>query len=106
MKALTLLLAIAAAPALADRYDRHVEIVNNTSQTMQRFFASHVDADDWEEDVLGDHTLGPWSQVTADIDDGSGYCLYDFRAVYRSGEIVVKRNVNVCEVSQWTIGER
>jgi hypothetical protein len=102
MKLLPLLLLVATI-AHADQYDRDVDIVNNTGLTLQRFWASNIDAGSWEEDMLGDQTIAPHSRVTATIDDGSGYCLYDLKALMSDGQVEVRYNVNVCEVSQWTI---
>src|SRR6516225_4798119 len=43
----------------AREYDRHVLVVNNTPYTMTYFYASNVDRQVWEEDVLGSHVLEP-----------------------------------------------
>lgn len=93
-------LAATAADALA--YDRHVVIVNDTSYTIVEFYASSVGAKTWEEDIFGSDVLYPGQQVRIDIDDGTGYCQYDFRAVYEDGDESVRHGVNVCEIGTYT----
>lgn len=81
--------------------DRHVKIINETDHTMVRFYASNVAAKSWEEDILGQSVLKPGEDVRINIDDGSGHCLYDFRAVFDDGQSLEKHNVNVCEISSY-----
>ncbi|MFZ6761913.1 hypothetical protein [Pseudoroseomonas sp. WGS1072] len=38
-----------------------------------------------------------------DIDDGSGACCFDFLAVMTNGSRIEKRDVNVCEISRFTV---
>lgn len=35
------------------------------------------------------------------IDDGSGYCKYDFLAVFDDGDEVVSADNNVCELTEF-----
>ena len=89
--------------ANADAYDRRVVLVNNSSQALTRFYASNVGTDNWQEDVLGRYALRPGQQVRINLNDGTGYCRFDFKTVAASGEVIVRRNVNVCEVTTYTI---
>jgi FlaG/FlaF family flagellin (archaellin) len=77
-------------------------VVNKTGQTMVEFYASVTNADTWEEDILGDDILEDDEAVDVNVDDGSGKCVYDFRAVFESGAEAVKRGVNVCQISTFT----
>jgi hypothetical protein len=90
-----------AAPVSAARLNRHVRIHNNTSTTMERFFASNVGADDYEEDILGDDVISSGETWNINIDDGTGYCKYDLLAVFEDGARAKKNNVNVCAVSDF-----
>jgi hypothetical protein len=85
--------------------NRQVRIINETSWTMVEFYASNVDADTWEEDILGYDVLPSGDSVMMNIDDGSGYCLYDFRAVFADGDSLVRNRVNVCEISSYRYHE-
>lgn len=101
----TLSLALAAAcsvagsPALAA--DRRVMIINDTGYSIVRFYASSQDSDSWEEDILGTDTLRAGQRVRINIDDGSGACIYDFKAVFSDGDVMMRRGINVCRISSY-----
>lgn len=96
---------IIACVADASAYDRRVVVVNNTSTAIQEFYASNTGQNDWQEDILGSDTLQPGGEVTINIDDGSGYCKYDFRAVFEDATETTKAGVNVCEVGRFSFEE-
>jgi hypothetical protein len=105
MRFLTVLaaLAMSAQVAFADGLNRHVMIINDTDFTMMRFYASNKDSTSWEEDIFGDDVLPPHSQIDVNIDDGTGYCVYDFKAVFDDGEEVTAYGQNVCELPSWRV---
>jgi hypothetical protein len=39
------------------------------------------------------------------IDDGTGYCVFDFRAVFEDGEVLEKFGNNVCELAEFNYTE-
>lgn len=86
----------------ASAYDRRVIIANKSSATINEFYASSTGARSWQEDILGNEVLSSGNSVQINIDDGTGYCKYDFRAVFEDGTESVKRQVNVCEVGTFT----
>lgn len=94
------------APAASNAADRRVNIINETSVTMREFYASNIGTNNWEEDILGDSVLRPGRSVRINIDDGSGYCVFDLKAVFVDGDVVIKRRFNVCRESSWTVTER
>jgi hypothetical protein len=89
-----------ATPALA--LDRRVTIVNNTGFTMTNFYGSNKGTNSWEEDILGQDVLPSGSQVTINFYDNSGYCKFDFKAVFEDGDVLVREDVNVCEIGTFT----
>lgn len=97
--------SIAASPALAgqDGRDRHVNVVNASGQVLRELYASPVTSRSWEEDMLGSGVLRPGQSIRANIDNGSNACQYDLKVVMANGREHVRRNVNVCSVSRWTI---
>jgi hypothetical protein len=102
---LTLAAAVAVVvssslPAAA--LDRRVTIVNDTNYTIVRFYGSNKGADSWEEDILGSDVLPPNSSVKINFDDGTGYCKFDFRAEFDDGDVLIKRNINICEIATFT----
>ncbi|KFL31702.1 hypothetical protein JP75_09340 [Devosia riboflavina] len=82
--------------------DRRVRINNETSYDIVRFYASNTGTNSWEEDILGNDILPAGYSVMINIDDGSGYCKYDFLAVFEDGDQVQASNKNVCELSEFS----
>ena len=52
-----------------------------------------------------DRVLSRGQSIEANIDNGTNECQYDLRAVMADGREVIRRNINVCAVSKWTIGD-
>lgn len=94
------LVAATALPAAA--LDRRVRIVNNTGFTIVEFYGSHRDATSWQEDILGNDVLPSGSSVSINFDDGTGYCVFDFKAIFSDGDKLEKYGVNVCEIGTFT----
>lgn len=94
-------LILVASTPLALAANRVVTINNKSSYQIQEFYASNSGTNEWEEDILGVDVLAPGESVDVDIDDGTGYCKFDFRAVFVDGDEAVKTNVNVCEISEF-----
>jgi len=88
--------------ALADS-NRRVEVRNETSVTMLEFYASTVSSGTWEEDIFGNDVLRSGGRMNIHFNDNSGYCLYDFKAVLTGGGVVVREDVDICEVDSWTV---
>jgi hypothetical protein len=92
-----------AMSAAAQAADRHVVVYNRSSYTMQAFYASNINRGSWEEDILGRLVVPSGRRERINIDDGSGHCRYDLKAVFSGGVRVVKYHVNVCAIGSWTI---
>src|SRR5215217_4913917 len=56
-------------------------------------------------DLLGTYRLSPGQSVTIDLDDGSGECLYDFKAVFDDGDEVVRPRIDVCVIEAYRYTE-
>ena len=82
--------------------NRKVDIVNETGMALKHFYASTPDADTWEDDILGRDLLASGETFQADIDDGTGSCVFDFKAVFENGQSSVHKKINVCETSTYT----
>ena len=85
----------------ASALDRRVRINNKSSYDIIEFYASNTGTSSWEEDILGSDILPSGSSVIINIDDGSGYCKYDFMAVFEDGDEVVSSDNNVCELTDF-----
>jgi len=84
--------------------NRRIQIVNRSSVAIRYFYASNVDVGTWQEDILGPgRMIWPDHYMNAIIDDGTGHCLYDMKAVLFDGREAVWRNYNVCTKSTVTV---
>lgn len=92
---------IAAKGGCDDGKNRRVSMVNDTGTDIIRLYGSNIGASDWEEDVLGDAILKAGHSVSVNWDDGTCYCNYDFKAVYRDETTSIKNGVNVCQISSF-----
>lgn len=88
-------------PAKAE--DRRIKLINESSSTIVEFHASNVGRNGFEEDILGKRIVGPGQSIVINLDDGSGYCKFDFLTVMRNGQKIVKRNIDVCTVETYRI---
>jgi hypothetical protein len=89
--------------AAAQRFDRRIEIVNRTGMTIRTVHSTHVGRSDWGVDLLGRAVIPPGGRMVISVEDYSGYCRYDFRAVFSDGRRITRRGVNVCEIGRWII---
>ncbi len=94
--AAAIMLVSLAVPAFAQ--NRWVEIINDTGYTIVEFYASNVGAPTWGSDILGYDVIGPYSSWDINFNDGSGYCVFDIKAVFNDGD-VLESQINACEVS-------
>ena len=84
-----------------DGQDRRVRIINATGVTMTHFYASNSGENDWQEDILGQDVLASGSSVRINIDDGSGACIYDFKARFSDGDVLERYRINVCQITEY-----
>lgn len=98
-------LAALASPSIAGTFGNNynVEIVNNSSYTVYRLYATNRDDSGWGYDRLP-NVINPGESTVLDLDDYSGYCKYDLRAETEDGSTEwVKYNVDVCSAADWTL---
>lgn len=86
----------------ASAWDKHVEIVNSTGYQLRELYATNSGSPYWGYDHLGRYYIAPGSSYSIDFNDGSGRCLFDFKAVFEDGTSVVRNGVNVCQITSYT----
>lgn len=94
---------VAMSPYAHANLNKEVKIINRSDETITHFYASHVYDDSWGVDRLGQDVIEPDSWELVDTEDGKNGCMYDFKTVTDSGQVVFRRNVNVCEVERYTL---
>ncbi len=82
--------------------NRNVAIVNQTGNTIWRFYGSRTSTSSWEEDILGSSVLSNGEAINIDFDDGTGSCVFDMKAEFRDGSAIVQNGVNVCTATSVT----
>jgi hypothetical protein len=90
-------------PDAASAQDRRVRIINASNVTVNSFHASNNKRRSWEEDILGSSVLAPGQSIMVNINDGTGACMFDFKAVLANGRNVESYGMNVCQISSWTV---
>ena len=84
-----------------DGQDRRVRVINGTGVTMTHFYASNSGEADWQEDMLGQDVLRSGASVMMNIDDGTGACIYDFKARFADGDELERYRINVCQITEY-----
>lgn len=92
-----------ARPEAGAAEDRRVRVINASKVTMTHFYASNASRRSWEEDILGSSVLPAGRSVMINIDDGSGACMFDFKAVLANGRTIESYGMNVCRITSWTV---
>jgi len=85
-----------------DGQNRWVIVVNDRSSDMVRLYASRVTSGDWEGNWLA-RPIAAGSKQPIDFDDGTGACVFDFRAVFRDNLQAHVWRINVCQESFWRV---
>ncbi|CEJ14929.1 hypothetical protein BN1110_05264 [bacterium YEK0313] len=103
--------AVLAGTATASACDRGAEVcsfrlINNTGVELYSFWASPSRVSSWENDILGDDTLGAGRAVNVNLSDGRRDCVYDFKFKFSDGDIVERRQINICRLGRYTLNER
>ena len=85
-----------------DGHDRRVMIINDRSSDMLRLYGSRTTTGEWEENIMI-MPLKSGAKRVINFDDGTGACLFDFRAVFRDNQTVHQWSINVCREEYWRV---
>ena len=100
-------LMLSACMAHAQGENRAIRVINRSSSVIFHLYFSNVDRSTWGPDQLGFFgTISVNHYEDFNVDDGSGHCLYDIRAVLSDGRVAETRNVNVCTNDSWTVYDK
>jgi len=84
-----------------DSFNRDVRVHNQTGWTMTYVYAASTGSETWGGDLLRSRTLAPGDSLVMTINDGSGACRYDLRAVFDNGEALRRNNIDVCRIADY-----
>lgn len=85
--------------------NRFVTVVNQSSKTIWRFYATNVGNPNWGRDLLGGQVIVSGYEWKRNFDDGSGACQFDFKAEFKDGTATEGR-VNVCYHDRWIVYDK
>jgi hypothetical protein len=86
--------------------DRHIQLTNTTRRTVVELFAAEIGSGDWRIDLLGEDFLPPGAIAVVDVEDKSGNCRFDLKAVFDDGSELIRRNVNICALEGYVLSYR
>ena len=99
-------LALALTPAARaqskDGNDRRVMIINERSSDMLRLYGSRTTTGEWEENIFA-QPLRAGAKRVINFDDGTGACLFDFRAIFKDNQTIHQWSFNVCREEYWRV---
>jgi hypothetical protein len=95
----TALLTLSGLPAQAA--ERNLTLVNQTRFAIEEFYAANVSREEWGDNRIAGEPLAAGASVRVDLDDGTGYCLFNLRAVFEDGEVVDKESVDICDAGRF-----
>jgi hypothetical protein len=84
------------ARASADSNNRSVSFVNEGKESIFYIYWSNIASSSWSADQLGSSTLPAGQSWETTVDDGSGACRFNFRAVTAGGREMLVNDFNVC----------
>lgn len=104
---LAILAASAGAASACNRGKEACSFIlsNQTSYTLNSFWASPVRVKKWEEDILGRQTLSSGSEATVNLSDRRRDCVYDFKFRFVDGDEVTREKINICELGRYTLND-
>lgn len=89
-----------AVPAHAD--DLVFTLDNQSSEAVTELYVSTVQAETWEEDILGTDVLPSGQAIDVTITNADGRCKFDMRIVYQGGSVVEEREIDLCNLDDDT----
>lgn len=102
--ALPLLMLSFAQPAAAEGAKQDFALINKTGYELKELYVSPSKAGDWQEDILGQGTLGDGERVNIHFSPKVQTCKWDLKVVYtEDSSSAVWNEINLCDVDKITI---
>jgi hypothetical protein len=95
-------LVVTGTSALAGEQD--FALVNATGYEISELYVAPAESSDWQEDVLGQDTLGDGQQANISFSRDTDTCAWDLKVVYSDDNSSAEwRGVDLCQLSNVTI---
>lgn len=98
--ALAALLAVVAAPAMAE--DLVFKVQNNSKATVTELYVSPTQKDEWGPNIIEGQVAPPGSEITVTITGGKEVCNFDMRFVGQGGE-ELEESGDFCGLETYTL---
>ena len=93
-----------ATPAMAQDAKQDFQLVNATGYELKALYVAPSTSDDWEEDVLGQDTLGDGQAVNIHFSPKVKTCQWDLKVTYSDDDSsAVWQKIDLCTVEKITI---
>jgi hypothetical protein len=93
---------VGGASALAGQQD--FSLVNSTGYEISEVYVAPSDSSDWQEDVLGQDTLGDGQKANISFSRDTDACAWDLKVIYSDDNSSAEwRGVDLCQLSNVTI---
>ncbi|MBV9858848.1 MAG: argininosuccinate lyase [Alphaproteobacteria bacterium] len=90
--------------AQAQQAKQDFTLVNKTGYELKEVYVSPNNTSDWQEDVLGQDTLGDGERVNIHFKRAEKTCRWDLKVVYTDDDSsAVWGNIDLCSVERITI---
>jgi len=76
--------------------DRGVYVYNDGFDPIYSIHISHVDSGAWGRDLLGRYMIDVGDEFRVEPRNHQGYCRFDIKITYETGEEVYLWDVNIC----------
>jgi hypothetical protein len=83
----------------------HLTLTNATRMAIAEIHLANVGTGNWQDDILGQDFLLPYTSLAVDLDDRGG-CRLDVETVFDDGDIVIRHDVDVCATERVAISDR
>ena len=98
-------LCLSSMATAGDNENRKIDLVNQTHSKIIELYASAPGAKTWEENIIKGQTVDAGETMEVDLDDNTGNCKFDFKAVLAGGAEATLANFDVCVGEKLTITE-
>ncbi len=98
-------MCLSSVAMAGDGENRKIDLVNHTHSKIIELYASAPSTKAWEENIIKEQTLAPGETMEIDLDDDTGNCKFDFKAVLEGGGEATIAGFDVCVGEKLTITE-
>ena len=100
---MTCLLVLAAGAASMSAGDLDFTLVNDTGLTINEFYVSPSNDNEWGEDVLGRDVLNHGERLDITFSRKETECMWDIKIVDADKDDVIWEDINLCKASEITL---